>query len=118
MQERRSTKRIKISYYVPVVNADSYEQLGILLEITPHGLMVDSNKLVPLDLPLRLRLDLTDETFEQPFLTFTAQAKWTRPDRIEPSFYNIGFEITQLADGDKEILEKIMDKYTGINPAN
>lgn len=115
MQERRSTKRIKISYYVPVVNADSYEQLGILLEITPDGLLVDSNKLVPLDLPLRLRLDLTDETFEQPFLTFTAQAKWTRPDRMEPSFYNIGFQITQLADGDKEILEKIMEKYASVN---
>jgi len=111
MQERRSLKRIKISYYVPVVNADTYEQLGILLEITSRGLMVDSNKLVPLDLPLRLRLDLTDESFEQPFLTFTAQAKWTRPDRIEPSFYNIGFEITQIAEGDKEVLEMIMEKY-------
>lgn len=114
-QERRSIKRIKISYYVPVVNAESFEQLGILLEITTKGLLVDTQKILPIDQPLRLRLDLTDESFEQPFITFTAQAKWVRPDRIEPRFYNIGFEMLELSEVDQKIVEKIMEKYASWN---
>jgi hypothetical protein len=112
-QERRSIKRIKISYYVPVVNAESYEQLGILLEITPKGLLVDSQKVLPIDKPFRLRLDLTDESFDKPLISFTAKAKWVRPDRIEPSYYNIGFEMVEISDEDKKVVEKIMEKYAG-----
>ncbi|HCM96875.1 MAG: hypothetical protein A2X25_05450 [Chloroflexi bacterium GWB2_49_20] len=110
-KERRSNKRIKISYYVSVVNAETYEQLGILLEITTKGFLIDSQKILPIDKPYRLRLDLTDENFEQPFINFTAQAKWVRPDRMEPSFYNIGFEILELSENDKKIVDLIMEKY-------
>jgi hypothetical protein len=114
-QERRSIKRIKISYYVPVVNAESYEQLGILVEITPKGLLVDSQKILPIDKPMKLRLDLTDESFDKSLITFTAVAKWVRPDRFEPSFYNIGFEIQHLSGEDRVIVEQIMEKYTAWN---
>jgi hypothetical protein len=114
-KERRSRKRIKISYYVPVVNAESYEQLGILSEITTKGLLVDTQKILPTDKPFKLRLDLTDESFEQPFITFTAQARWVRPDRIEPGFYNIGFEMLKISRTDKGIVEKIMEKYASWN---
>ena len=115
MQERRSTKRIKISYYVPVVNAETYEQLGILQEITPKGLLVDSGKILPIDKEFRLRLDLTDQFFNTPFITFVAKAKWVRPDRIEPNFYNIGFEITQISKEDQRTVEEIMEKYAAIH---
>lgn len=111
MEERRSTKRIKISYYVPVVNAESYEQLGILLEITPRGLLVDTQKVLPIDKPIKLRLDLSDDTFGKPFIYFTARPKWIRPDRIEPSFYNIGFELFEISEEDGLIVEKLMGKY-------
>jgi hypothetical protein len=115
IQERRTTRRIKISYYVPVVNAESYDQLGILMEITPKGLLVDAEKILPIDKSFRLRLDLTDQAFDKPFISFLAQAKWVRPDRIEPNFYNIGFEIINISEEDKRIVEQIMEKYSSLS---
>jgi hypothetical protein len=115
MQERRTTKRIKISYYVPVVNAESYDQLGILLEITPRGLLVDSEKMLPIDKEFRLRLDLTDQSFNSPFISFMAKTKWVRPDRIEPNYFNIGFEITQISKSDQMTVQEIMEKYASLN---
>jgi len=117
MQERRSVNRIKISYYVPVVNADSFEQLGTLQEISPNGMQVDTQKVLPVDKAFKLRLDLTDESFDKPFLFISARPKWVRPDPIEPTFYNIGFQIFEVADEDLVIIDKIMEKYAGTNPA-
>ena len=74
-QERRSSQRIKISYYVPIVNAESYEKLGILSEITTKGLLVDSHKILPIDQQFKLRLDLNDESFDQMFINFIARVK-------------------------------------------
>jgi c-di-GMP-binding flagellar brake protein YcgR len=111
-QERRSTQRIKISYYVPIVNAESYEKLGILAEITTKGLLVDAQKILPVDQQFRLRLDLNDESFDQPFINFKARVRWVRPDRYQPGFYNIGFELVDLSSTETRIIEKIMESYS------
>ena len=110
-QERRSIKRIKISYYVPIVNAESYEKLGILSEITIKGLLVDAQKTLPIDQQFKLRLDLNDESFDHPFINFKAKVRWVRPDRFEPGFYNIGFEMMDLSSFDIRVIEKIMENY-------
>lgn len=110
-QERRSIQRIKISYYVPIVNAESYEKLGILSEITTKGLLVDAQKILPIDQVVKLRLDLNDADFDQPFINFKAQVKWVRPDRFQPGFYNVGFEMVNLSLTDIRIIEKIMENY-------
>jgi c-di-GMP-binding flagellar brake protein YcgR len=111
-QERRSTKRIKISYYVPIVNAESYDKLGVLSEITTKGLLVDAQKILPIDQQLKLRLDLNDESFDQPFINFKAKVRWVRPDRFQPGFYNIGFELVDLSINEMRIIEKIMENYS------
>jgi len=111
-QERRSIQRIKISYYVPIVNAESYEKLGILSEITTKGLLVDAQKILPIDQKVKLRLDLNDTFFDQPFINFLAQVKWVRPDRFQPGYYNIGFEMVNLSNTDIRIIEKIMESYS------
>jgi hypothetical protein len=111
-KERRSIERIKISYYVPVVNAESYEKLGILSEITTKGLLVDSQKILPIDKQFKLRMDLNDDGFDQPFINFAAIVKWVRPDRFEPGYYNIGFEMMNLKKSEMDIIEKIMEKYS------
>jgi len=111
-QERRSSQRIKISYYVPIVNADSYEKLGVLSEITTKGLLVDAQKILPIDQIFRLRLDLEDESFDQPFINFKARVRWVRQDHFTPGFYNIGFEMVDLSLTDTSIIEKIMGDYS------
>lgn len=110
-QERRSTQRIKISYYVPIVNAESYEKLGVLSEITTKGLQVDAEKILPIDQQVKLRLDLNDEAFDQPFMNFKARVRWVRPDRYQPGYYIIGFELVDISINEARTIEKIMENY-------
>ena len=109
--ERRSIPRIKISYYLPVVDAEQYETLGILSDITVKGMLVDSQKILPRHQQFKLRLDLSEDGFDQPSINFIAQVKSVRADRFEPGYYNIGFEILNLSKTNFRIIEKIMEKY-------
>lgn len=110
--ERRTIQRIRISYYVPIINAETYETLGILSDITTRGLLVNAQKILPLEQIFKLRMDLSEDGFDQPFINFSAQVKSVRPDRFEPGYYYIGFEIINLSITQYEIIEKIMEKYS------
>ncbi|MFH2039018.1 MAG: PilZ domain-containing protein [Chloroflexota bacterium] len=109
--ERRSIPRIKISYYVPVIESEKLETLGILSDISTKGLLVNSQKNLPVDQQVKLRLDLSDDGFEHPFINFNAQVINVRPDPYGPGYYNIGFEILDLSIANFRIIEKIMEKY-------
>ena len=47
VQERRKLKRRSLAYYMLVLDAKSREMLGHLVDITPLGLMMDSQKAFP-----------------------------------------------------------------------
>ena len=110
-KERRSIPRIKISYYLPVVNAEKFETLGILSNISTKGLLVDSQKTLPVEQLVKLRLDLSEDDFTDPFILFNARVKSVRPDEYGPGYYNIGFEMLDLSEANSRIIEKIMEKY-------
>ena len=110
-KERRSIPRINISYYVPVVNAEQYETLGILSDISTKGLLVNSQKNLSVDQQVKLRLDLSEDCFDHPFINFSAQVKSVRSDPYGPGYFNIGFEMIDLSIANFRIIEKIMEKY-------
>jgi len=110
--ERRAKKRIKISYYIPVNNADSLEKLGILTEINTKGLQVDTQTLLTEGKAYKLRLDLMNPSLGASHITFSAVVRWIRSDQIEPNFYNIGLEILELSATERDVIEKIMASYS------
>ncbi|MFN2215997.1 MAG: PilZ domain-containing protein [Anaerolineales bacterium] len=109
--ERRAKKRIKISYYLPVNKAGSLEKLGILTEITTSGLQVDTQKLLNKGETYRLHLDLMNSNLGVSSVNFSATVRWTRPDPIEPNYFNIGMEIVDLSASERNIIEKIIAAY-------
>lgn len=111
-KERRSLERIKISYYLPIISSESYELLGILSDITTKGLLVNSQKKLPLNQQFKLHLDLTGDGFDQSSINFIAQVKNVRPDRFEPGYYNIGFEMLNLSITNIRTIKIIMEKYS------
>ena len=111
IQERRKLKRRSLTYYMLVLDANTREMLGHLVDITPLGLMMDSQKAFPLEKDYRLRLDTAPDVADKSFINFTARTKWCLPDAIEPYLYDIGFSIIGIAPHDAEIIRQIAEKY-------
>jgi len=111
IQERRKFKRRSLAYYMLVMDANSREMLGHLIDITPQGFMMDSQKPLPLENDYRLRLDTMPDVADKDYIKFTARTKWCLPDAVEPYLFDIGFSIIDISQHDAEIIKKIAEKY-------
>ena len=80
------------------------------MDITHRGVRIVSQEPISEGQAIRLRLELTSELAEKAFLEFPTRTKWCLPD-LEPSLYNIGFEILELSPEDTLILQKIINTY-------
>lgn len=116
MQERRKLPRLKISYYMPLREADTHRIIGHLLNLNEKGLMIDAQQEVPLDRSFLLRLD-TGTVADRSYIEFVAKSRWCRPDPIEPFLFNVGFELREIAPEDAVVLKRVTDLYaTPDNP--
>ena len=110
-KENRRMDRRTFSYYMPVTDAASAVQVGIMTDISLGGFKLDSRQPIPNGQVNRLRLDLTYDIAPQASVVFAGRSKWCRPDTIEPSTYNVGFEIFNLSPDDAAILKRVYEKY-------
>lgn len=110
MKERRKVKRRYLLYYVRVYDADTRQQIGNLVDITTGGAMIISENPVTDKKSLRLRIELSDDVANKPYMDVTVRAKWCHPD-IDPILYNIGFEIESIAPEDVRIIQRIVEIY-------
>jgi PilZ domain. len=118
VQERRKSKRRSLTYYMLVLDANSREMLGHLVDITPLGLMMDSQKALPLERDYRLRLDTMPDVADKNYIKFTARTKWCLPDVVEPYLYDVGFSIIDITPHDAEIIRQIAEKYAARESLN
>jgi len=108
MPDRRKIKRRYLMYYSRVYEAENL--LGHLVDITPQGAMLISEKPVEIDRIVKLRMELSADVTDRPFMEFIAKSLWCRPD-IDPNFYNTGFELLGISQSEIEIIEKIVEAY-------
>jgi hypothetical protein len=101
-----------------VLDANSREMVGHLVDLTPKGLMMDSQKPLPLEKEYHLRLDTMPDVADKNYIKFTARTKWCLPDVVEPYLYDIGFSITDITQHDAEIIRQIAEKYAARESLN
>jgi hypothetical protein len=111
MAERRTTPRKKFSFYMRVLDDDTREILGHMVEVGAIGLQLETTVALPLQKDYYLRLELTPELADRPFIIFIARSKWRKIDDIEPNLYRVGFEIAEIMPDDREIFLRILAKY-------
>jgi hypothetical protein len=111
IQERRKFKRRSLSYYIPILDNNTQQVLGHLVDITSIGVMMDCKKNLPSGQDYSLRLNLPEEIAGKAFIEFLARCKWCRADKIQPFLYNAGFQIVSISSDDTEIIKKIAEKY-------
>ena len=115
VKEQRKMDRRNFSYYMPVTDADSSKQVGIMTDISLIGFKLDSRQPIPKGQVNHLRLDLTYDLAPQASLVITGQSRWCHPDYVEPTIYNVGFEIVNLAPDEKVILQRVYERYGSKN---
>jgi hypothetical protein len=111
MDERRFNKRRKFGYYMRVVDNNTHALIGYLSDISSRGFKLDSKHALVVDRDYALRLDLTSDISEKPFIVFVARTKWSQPDSTDPFGHNVGFQIISIAPQDEKIFQRIVEKY-------
>jgi hypothetical protein len=110
MKEKRKTKRRFLLYYMRIYDTATRQQIGNLVDITDKGVMIVGDRPIPLEHTSHLRMELSNEVSEKPFMEFLARSKWCIPD-VTPNMYNTGFEILELAPEDAEIIHNINEQF-------
>jgi hypothetical protein len=109
--ERRRQKRRKFTYYMRVIDANTFQLIGHLSDISTTGIKVDSEKPLPVNSIYKLRVDLPQDLGNKTFMVFDGRSKWCQMDKLEPNSYNVGFEVSILSRDDSEVFQRMYDKY-------
>ncbi|MBI5935515.1 MAG: PilZ domain-containing protein [Chloroflexi bacterium] len=109
--EKRKLSRRNFSYYMRVLDETSGQVIGHLSDISTGGFKLDSSRAIPINMDFRLRVELTNEVANKSFMIFLARSRWCHPDPIDPTSFNVGFQITNMAPSDFEIFSRMFEKY-------
>jgi hypothetical protein len=82
------------------------------LDIIPHGFKLESQKPLKVKKEYTLRLEMTYELADQPYISLEARALWSQPDPITPNEYIEGFKIIRISANDEGIFQRIVEKYS------
>ena len=117
MNERRNIERREFSYYMRLVDNDTQELVGHLMDLSSGGFKLDSQKAIPPNKDFRLRMDLTSEVANKPSMVFVARSKWCQTDPLDPFVFNVGFQLINISPSDFNIINRMIEKY-GKKPEN
>lgn len=94
-----------------VIDNETHELVGYLSDISSGGFKIDTKKALPINQDYTLRLDLTTEISDKAYIAFVVRAMWNKSDPLDPASQNQGFQIINISAYEKEIYQRIVDKY-------
>jgi len=94
-----------------LVDNDTQELVGHLMDLSSGGFKLDSQKPIPPEKDIRLRMDLTSEVANKPSMVFVARSKWCQQDPLDPFVYNVGFQFINISPSDFNIINRMIEKY-------
>ena len=108
---KRKLNRREFTYYMQVTDDVTKQLIGYLSDISTGGFKLDCSKPLPTGQDYRLAVQLTAEIADKTSMVFIARAKWCHPDHIDPTSFNVGFEIINMAPNDMAIFQRMFEKY-------
>lgn len=97
-------------YYTRVFKMPGGVLLGHLVDITSAGAMIISEGPIATDQTYRVKLELSPDVSETPYMIFNARSVWCRKD-VDPRFHNTGFEILEPTEEQVTIIGRIIEAY-------
>src|SRR5512140_2284145 len=118
LPERRKRERRTFSHYMRLMNENTGELVGHLVNISPEGFRLESLRAIPLNTDYPLRVELPADITDKPYMVFVARSKWCHPDRIDPTLFDAGFQIVDMTPGDHQIFKMIFERYGSLGNLN
>jgi hypothetical protein len=110
MAERRTVPRKKFNMYMRVLDDDTQQTIGHMVDISPDGLQLETSSALPIEKDYYLRVELTPDLADRPYMIFVGKSKWCKPGNIPFLFYT-GFNIVEIMPDDKEIFLTLVKKF-------
>lgn len=114
-KNNRKLDRRQFTYYMQVLDDNTKQIVGYLSDISTGGFKLDCDQRIPTGQDYRLSIQLNSEIADKTSMVFIARSKWCRPDHIDPTTFNVGFEIVNMAPSDMVIFQRIFEKYGSQN---
>ena len=109
--ERRKRERRTFSHYMRLMHENTGETVGHLVNISPQGFRLETLKAVPPNTDFPIRIELPGDLTDKPYMVFIARSRWCRPDRIDPTIFDAGFEVVDMTPADAEIFKLLFERY-------
>lgn len=110
MTDKRRLKRRQLIYYLKVVDQNTGQPVGRLVDITVEGMLVVSSQPIPLDREYNLRIDLPEGLGKRPPISLQAKTLWSKPD-INPDFVDTGMAFVKIAPLDLQTVLDLIAEY-------
>lgn len=110
-KNNRKLDRRQFTYYMQVLDDATKQIVGYLSDISTGGFKLDCDQRLPVGQDFRLAIQLNSEIADKTSMVFIARSKWCHPDHIDPTSFNVGFEIINMAPSDMVIFQRIFEKY-------
>lgn len=110
MAEARREEREIINRYLRVFDRSSNEFVGYLVDITPHGAMLQSREQLELDRRMLLRVELPEELDPSRELVIEAESVWDKKEN-NALFHRVGFEFQQVSSVAESKIRRMIEMY-------
>ncbi|RYZ86239.1 MAG: PilZ domain-containing protein [Moraxellaceae bacterium] len=108
--ERRLRKRVNLSVYLAATNATTYDVLGHLIDISPAGFLLLTERTLDQQGTLSINIQLPEPLENLNIINVIAQIIRSKPSP-KPNFYETAFEITYASSQTKRIIEILQDQW-------
>lgn len=108
--ERRQYERNDLKYFARVYNRKLGRLIGYLVNITPIGMMVVSEKPIDPGAMVGLQIEFPESIDCASQLDLEAKCVWSKLDH-ESTFFELGFKLHELHGDQAECIEQIVKRY-------
>lgn len=111
MPERRKLDRRDFSQYMRIMNEQTGELIGHLSDLSVGGFKIESKKPIVPNLEFLMRLDLTGDISAKDYMVFVARSRWCEKDKMDPTLYDVGFQLVEINPGDLVAFKRMFENY-------
>ena len=110
LKEKRKHKRVKLLYYLEILDYETGKPLGNLGDISNGGLMMLGEEQIEAGKEFLLRMVLPEKKFGKKTITFKANSCWSKVD-ANSTFYSSGYEFVEIGPVEKSTLEFLINNF-------
>ena len=111
MSERRVNPRRHLKSYLQVLDSNTKNIVGHLVNINQNGAMMISENPISDDTSLRLRLILPEKFEGNDSIDIRSRSVWCQQDRFNPDLYASGFKIERINLTDETFIDRFIEEF-------